>query len=505
MAPTSTAVRSPARQQNTLRKLEEPIPLLLRPVLRAFILGYGSAVAPRVLTLVLQHVSRLRQRSKNAAAAKGRVDGVSCAPHEPFFVSLGRLLRGGLDPQRFPTFCAALVGGSTLFEVIISKALSTWAQSISPLARIRLSRWFATFTASWLSLTLLQSKPSQAFSATVVEHAEGATSPKEKTIRYAGRSLDLTLFAVTRALDVIVGELWARRKQRRLAAGKSWTAAESALSKLADPAMFATSCAFIMWAWFYHPYKLRRAYYSWIKSAAAVDLRLIKALQRCRSGELRYGEDTGQAPLLQEMCRDYKWPLAWGDPAVAVPFPCEMVHMGRGPSCEYHALARFLRSFKWAMATYLPLNLILVARSPGLASLRKSVKSAARSSAFLGAYIALFYYGVCLARTRLGPHVLGKDTAARQRIDSGICVGTGCALCGWSILIEKPGRVANIGLFVAPRAMATLLPRRYPWDKQWRETAVFAASTAVVFTCVLENKARVRGFLGTVLATVLEP
>lgn len=269
--------------------------------------------------------------------------------------------------------------------------------------------------------------------------------------------------------------------------------------------MFATSCAFIMWAWFYHPYKLRRAYYSWIKSAAAVDLRLIKALQRCRSGEMCYGEDTGQAPLLQDMCREYDWPLSWGDPAVAVPFPCEMVHMGRGPSCEYHALARFLRSFKWAMATYLPLNLLLVARKPGFASLKKSIISASRSSAFLGAYIALFYYGVCLARTRVGPHLLGSDTPSRQRIDGGICVGAGCALCGWSILLEKPGRVANIGLFVAPRAMATVLPRRYAWDKQWRETAVFAASTAVVFTCVLENRARVRGFLGTVLARVLEP
>lgn len=260
-----------------------------------------------------------------------------------------------------------------------------------------------------------------------------------------------------------------------------------------------------MWAWIYHPYRLRKAYYSWIKSAAAVDLRLVKVLQKCRSGELRYGEDTGQAHLLQEMCHEYKWPLAWGDPAVSVPFPCEIVHMGRGPSCEHHALARFLGSFKWAMATYLPLNLLLVARSPGLASLRKAVLSAARSSAFLGSFIALFYYGVCLARTRVGPRVLGTGVAARQKIDSGICIGTGCALCGWSILLEKPGRVSNFGLFVAPRAMATLLPRRYAWDKQWRETFVFATSTAVVFTCVLENKSRVRGWLGPVLATVFEP
>lgn len=34
--------------------------------------------------------------------------------------------------------------------------------------------------------------------------------------------MDLTLFAVTRATDVLVGELWAQRKARRIASGK-WT------------------------------------------------------------------------------------------------------------------------------------------------------------------------------------------------------------------------------------------------------------------------------------------
>lgn len=61
-----------------------------------------------------------------------------------------------------------------------------------------------------------------------------------------------------------------------------------------------------------------------------------------------------------------------------------------------------------------------------------------------------------------------------------------------------------MALFVAPRALATLLPRRYALDKQWRETVVFAASWAVVLTCVMENKRRVRGVLGGVLSTVLE-
>jgi hypothetical protein len=259
-----------------------------------------------------------------------------------------------------------------------------------------------------------------------------------------------------------------------------------------------------MWAWFYQPTNLPRSYGKWISSAAAVDERLIEALRRCRTGVLQYGKDTGQAPLLGSMAKDYGWPVEWGDPAVSIPFPCQMVHMRCGPSCEKHALSRFVRSFQWAMATYLPLNLLLVARRPNRKSLVTALMSAGRSSAFLGAFITLFYYGVCLSRTRLGPKILGTHALARQLIDGGLCVGTGCFLCGWSILIERAGRRKDMALFVAPRALATLLPRRYALDKQWRETAVFAASWAVVLTCVLENKRRVRGVLGGVLSTVLE-
>jgi hypothetical protein len=155
------------------------------------------------------------------------------------------------------------------------------------------------------------------------------------------------------------------------------------------------------------------------------------------------------------------------------------------------------------MSTYLPLALALHLRNPNKRPLRTAFFSATRSSAFLGTFIALFYYGVCLARTRVGPHLIGRDTASAQKIDGGICVGTGCAMCGWSVMIETAGRRKDMALFVAPRALATVVPRSYPIEKQWREKMVFAASTAVVFTCVMENPARVRGVLGGILSLVM--
>ncbi|KAK4190177.1 hypothetical protein QBC35DRAFT_94646 [Podospora australis] len=476
---------------------DDGIPPILRPILRAYLLGYASAVAPRVLTLVLQYITRRRKQVDAPLPPLPPPphdgDNNGKQPTETFLVSLRRVLQGGLDWQRFPTFCAVLVGGSTLLEAPLKSAFDKLLQNLSDVARNRLSRFIASFIGAWLSLRLLQSK-----------HTPGFTSDHDspKSTKYAGHTLDLTFFAVTRALDVLFGEAWHRHSLRRQASGK-WSRLEKAISHLADPAVFSLSSGLVMWGWFYAPSRLPRAYQKWITSAAAVDNRLIQALQRCHSGELRYGEETGQSHLLGSMCVDNNLPEHWGDPAKSIPFPCEIVHMGCGPSCEYHALSRFVRSFKWATATYLPLSLLLAIRNPNAKGVKRALLSAARSSAFLGAFISLFYYGVCLARTRVGPHVLGKDPQTRNRIDGGICVGTGCVLCGWSILLEKAGRRKDIGMFVAPRALATLFPRQYSIEKQWRETLAFSLSTAVVFTCVLENKTRVRGVLGSVLGSVL--
>ncbi|MCJ1274745.1 hypothetical protein MMC21_002543 [Puttea exsequens] len=231
-----------------------------------------------------------------------------------------------------------------------------------------------------------------------------------------------------------------------------------------------------MWTWFYHPSRLPPAYNKWIGSAAQVDSRLIEVLREARAGRFVYGKDTSQAPVLQGMCRAYKWPLEWGDPAKTVPIPCELVHMGTGPNCHWHALVRFGWAFRFAMATNLPLQLLFKARSPSLKAFKKAVEEAARSSTFLGAFVALFYYGVCLSRTQLGPKLFSEVEKRRQ----------------------------ELALFVAPRALATCLPREYDAKCHWREKAAFSVSTAMLFTLAHEDPKKVRGFLGKILHQVLQ-
>lgn len=374
--------------------------------------------------------------------------------------------------------------------------------------------------AAWFSIQLLQTPQQRSHvgtHGTTTSRSDEPVLPSkaaDSANPLAGRTLDLTLFAAVRALDVIIGELWSQRRSHCApTSGRSTAGArlDRLTSNLADPLIFSLTSGIVMWNWFYSPQSLPRTYNTWIASAAAVDPRLITALQGARNKTILYGQDTGQAALLQSMCAEYSWPLSWGDPAVSVPFPCEVVHMGCGPSCEWHALSRFRRAWLWSIRTYLPLQLFMfLLRLPTTAKQRqirrnllRTLVSASRSSAFLGAFITLFYYGVCLARTHIGPRLLGTDTAARQRIDGGLCVGAGCFLCGWSVLLETAGRRKELALFVAPRALATMLPRRYDARKFWMERGVFAISTAVVLTCVLENKRRVRGVLGNVLRMVV--
>ena len=271
-----------------------------------------------------------------------------------------------------------------------------------------------------------------------------------------------------------------------------------------------------MWSWFYSPSRLPQSYNAWISAAAELDHRLMLALRHARYGTFQYGKDTGMAPLLGSMARDYDMPEEAGDPAKTIPVPCELVHMGCGKNCERHALWRFWRGWAFAAKMYFPLQIFVLARKlmktgrPGdrLAGLTRdalmaAVKDATRRSSFLGAFIAFFYYGVCLSRTRVGPRLFSSKTVTPQMWDSGLCVLSGCLMCGLSILVEESKRRLEIVLFVLPRAAATWFPRRYLPEHRWKEHLAFALSAAVVMTAAQQDHRQVRGILGKVLHRVL--
>lgn len=88
------------------RLLESSIPLLLRPAVRAYVLGYASSTAPRLLTLLVTHIGR-----------RGRKDGDADEKERETLVnSAVKIVRGGVELQRFATFCGLLVGGTTFIQ-----------------------------------------------------------------------------------------------------------------------------------------------------------------------------------------------------------------------------------------------------------------------------------------------------------------------------------------------------------------------------------------------------
>ena len=436
-------------------------------------------------------------------------------------------LREALTVHRFPAFCGVLVGGSTLLQIPIKAVLDLILPRLASsryrqLEIVRLAaRFFAALVSASVSFRLLNNVPVdhgipavQSTAPVLDRFAPGPFDepPEEDSMRttvlsrtnLAGRTMDLTLFAVIRALDVL--------------GGTTTTSLPPAsplrkISRNLPVPLFCFSAATIMWSWFYAPSRLPQSYNAWISTAAELDHRLVLALRHARYGTFQYGKDTGMASLLGSMARDYGLPESAGDPARTIPVPCELVHMGCGTSCEAHALWRFWRGWLRAAKIYFPLQLFILARHtlknrrsghrliPPPRALLAALKTAAHRSSFLGAFISLFYYGVCLSRTRLGPKLFSSRTVTPQMWDSGLCVFAGCVLCGLSLFAEQPRRRLEVVLFVLPRAAATWVPRRYLPENRWSEQVAFVVSAAVVLTAAQEG--RVRGVLGKVLGRVL--
>lgn len=491
-----------ARRRNGTSATTLKSAALLRPLLKAYLLAYLTSTAPRLPAAIRTSLNPLQQR----------------------WALIKAVLTGSLAINRFPTSCAVIVGGSTILPRLLSDLISrvqrlptTRAAGILLEALKRRTTFLCAFLSAWLAFNLLNKDDgwarkrarsrvlqNQAVSFADSPHQHHLPPPGQH-MHYAGKTVDFTLFSACRALDVLIITAWISTSDTRFHPDRTAPRLSRLVKRLADPSLFATSAAIIMWSWFYSPERLPKQYNQWISKVANIDRRLIEALRLCRRGELIYGDPATQDADLPSLCKELDLPQDWGTPAEVIPIPCELYHCGAGRSCEVHAGKRFATTFKLAMRIYLPLQLLSLFRRFSLTRERVTslLKDAARSSSFLAGFVALFYYAVCLARTRLGPKIFSNKTVSHQMWDSGLCVLAGCLACGWSIMFEKAGRRQEIASFVAPRALATLMPRVYDKRHQRREQFAFAVSVAVVMNAMEQRQHHVRGVLGRILEGVL--
>lgn len=363
------------------------------------------------------------------------------------WAAVRRLLKRGFHPSKFPTFAASFVGGTHLLEPL--------------LAMVAPNKFTATLAAGVLSALI--------------------NFPRYQ--RHVKRFLlvDLTLIMATRAFDTA----FSYRINRLVPA------------PIGDGALFVVACALIMYSWFFEPQTLPPAYRNWITAAANMDTEIVDVLKALRDRTVQYGKPGPD--ILGPYCERYGQDRSKGDLVVNQPLPCEAVHAFKCKNCELHALWRFWRGFVFAVKVYAPLNgLVWLLRRPPVLEL---VKSTLRSLLFLGAYIGLYWYAVCLTRTRLAPKLFpGKDT----KWDVTYAPTAGAVACGFSSFIETAARRKELALFVTPRAIGTLVMEKFSEKNHMAiENLVFSLLMGVLVAYSRWNPRRVRGIFGRGLAKVL--
>lgn len=424
---------------------------IARPSAKAFIFAYLYVVLPKIFNRVIVSVQQGKLK-----------ESIS---------SIGKILYRALHPLKFPMFAANLIGGINLLEPIIYGMV----KKSKILSKPQSNLFVATFISSFLAAV--------------------ATFPVfQGHILSYGRyfSLDLTLLVATRALD---------------------TTLSSTLSKImpvgvagfGDSLLFLYSCSFIMYSWFYHPEALPPAYRNWITSAADMDTELIEVLKLVKEGTIEYGKESeAHKDILAPLCERYGQDKKRGDLVTNIPIECELVHSFKTKNCELHSLWRFARGFSFAMKIYGPINalMLLIPKKNVSMKLRiiRALRSSIRSSCFLGTFIGLYWYAVCLSRTRLLPKIFPQ--IPRSRWDNTIGPTAGALLCGFSSLIETPIRRKELALFVAPRAMGTFVPSTPTKLNMMVERVVFSLSMAVLVAYSKSNPKNVRGIFGKGLQQV---
>lgn len=416
-----------------------------KPSVKTFILAYLYVVLPKIISTTIRSVkkqdfSELRQR-------------------------VSKTLLRAIHPLRFPVFAAKLIAGINILEPLVKAALKRMGG--------RASLFWITLVSSFLS--------SLATFPAFQKHVVGRD-------RYY--SLDLTLLVVTRALDTTLSSTLSKLTP-------------AYLSGTGDGLMFVAACTFIMYAWFFYPETLPPSYRNWITSAANMDPEIVELMKKFKEKKAVYGIKNDDHLVLENYCKRYGQPTEVGDLAINTPLSCFVVHAFQTENCELHALWRFKRGFEFAIKIYGPLNALMLLfpkKIPMKTRIARAIAGSVRSSCFLGAFIGLYWYAVCLSRRRLFPKLFPEVPLTRW--DDEIAPAAGAVACGFSSFVETAQRRKELALFVAPRALGTFIPTIASPTNLKVEATAFAAAMAILVAYLRLNPKKVRGIFGKGLQAV---
>jgi hypothetical protein len=421
---------------------------LLKSTQRAFIYSYLYIVLPRVVKKITRAIEK-RQDPRDTLAG------------------LLRTLVRGLHPLKFALLMARMFATMNVLAPFLARAQQANSCPRKLRGR-RLPDLVACFLAAMINFPSFQSH----------------------IIKYNRFfSLDMTLILFTRALDTVVSSYFG---------GK--VAPLGFLLHYGDGLLFVVSSFLIMHNWFFYPDKLPPAYQRWITSAADVDQEIMHGFRSLKDGTLKYGDpNCPNADAFKPLCTKYG-----KDPELASlvkhqPFSCEILHVFTTKSCELHALWRFQKGFRFAFKLYGTINLIVWLIRRG--NPKRLIFNTIRSSAFLGTFIGLYWYSLCLARNRVLPFLFPKTPVTRW--DDTFAPAAGAMGCGFGCFVENEQRRKELSLFVAPRALGTLVSSEPTKRNLLIERLVFSLSFMTLVAVAKQDHKKVRGIMGKGLGQIL--
>ncbi|KAI8981671.1 hypothetical protein BDF20DRAFT_862618 [Mycotypha africana] len=462
---------------------------VFKTMIRAYGIGWAATTVPAISSLLFRIILNRQQDNKSRLACIQK----AC------LVTLPHILKDSILRNGFPLLLAGALSGHHFLLQQQQLAQKSIANAFTQATTTATTECVLNkYRDSKPSFVRLKSQKSAFFLSAFISFCfVRRLFPSIKT-------LDLTLFALVRAADVYAHRMYASPKSRQIV--PEW------ILEYGNVGVFMLACAEIMYTWFYRPQKLPRSYARWITDMAGIDERLKAFLRMVKHNEIVYGKDTGLSHFLYNYCDELKLPRSFGDPLTGR-VHCAVAHEGSRWGCEVNALSRFLKGFKKIFTVNLFLHFapLLFFRTKQLVHnpsrwIVHALIATVRSSAFLGTFIAIIWYCVCLIRTRIGYRLL---KIPQQNLDS-VAPLIGSMLCGLSLLIESKHRRGEMVLYVVPRALFSFMERMLPqrmktgFMAEVIENIVFSASVRVLLAAMYHDTAMVRPSIRGLLSWILK-
>ncbi|KAF9906119.1 hypothetical protein EC991_000915 [Linnemannia zychae] len=497
----------------------------LRVCIRSYGVGYVFATAPKLIKTLLAFIM-----------APGKVTPKGQNPIVAMVKALLTVIKDGTSSKRdgMSMLLMITLGGYKLLEVFLTRGIkkAALAQHVQYQRQIQQQQQQAAAKANKEGDTSASTSQEHSFKNLTMSDVDKVTLAEDMQQRITmlasflssaaaivfmhrkrahHATIDYSLFAVVRALDVF-GHVAVKNRW-----GPRWLGSYGAV------AVFVLACTEIMFSWLYEPQRLPGPYAFWITKMARMDKRLLETLRGVRTGEIQFKQMN--PPHVQNptngLFSDHALAPNFGDFALRSRLPCEVVHQGITKSCEVHTGYRWIQGFMVSTGIYLPVHLLPALLSPKafftklqdnpIATLSSTLMATARSSAFLATYIALIWYGICTWRSKVMPITM-RLTGRRYTsnvVDHIWGPLLGSFMCGFSVLVEKPHRRAEMALYVLPRAIYSMWSRVMSGRLSRKvemsgEVIMYAISMSVLLTGIRWKREMVRPSMQGLLGWMLE-